>query len=76
MASFYLRRRIGQRAWRRFHYVTFLAFAALTAHTLGSGSDPGLTRFVAAGAGSVVVFLTVYRIAIAAGGRRAATRTN
>jgi predicted ferric reductase len=72
VASFYVRRRIGQRAWRLLHYVTFAAFVALTTHMLGSGSDPGLTRTVATVAGASVAFLTVYRMAIAVGGGRRA----
>ena len=38
-ASFYVRRRIGQRTWRLLHYVTFLAFAFTTAHGILSGTD-------------------------------------
>ncbi len=38
-ASFYLRRHIGQRAWRVFHYVTFLVFVGVTVHGIAAGSD-------------------------------------
>ncbi len=38
-ASFYVRRQIGQRAWRILHYVTFLAFIGASAHGFASGSD-------------------------------------
>jgi DMSO/TMAO reductase YedYZ heme-binding membrane subunit len=72
-ASFYVRRRIGQRTWRTLHYVTFLAFAFTTAHGILSGTDTGTpwawwTYVIASVA---VVFLTVYRIVIAVQDRRA-----
>jgi sulfoxide reductase heme-binding subunit YedZ len=38
-ASFSLRRRIGQRNWRRLHWATYATFAAATAHGLMAGSD-------------------------------------
>ncbi len=64
VASFYLRRRIGPRAWRTLHYVTFLAFAGATAHGILAGSDSGSAwawwAYVTATV--TVVFLTVYRI--------------
>jgi len=67
MASFYLRRRIGQKRWRTLHYVTFLAFLGATAHGLMAGTDTAAPwafgMYLAATA--VVVFLTVYRIALA-----------
>jgi methionine sulfoxide reductase heme-binding subunit len=37
--TFYLRRRIGARAWRRLHRVTPLVWMLAVVHTLGSGSD-------------------------------------
>ena len=65
-ASFYVRRRIGQRAWRLLHYVTFLAFIGASFHGIASGSDSGaawafwlyLTAVTAA------IFLTTYRIVV------------
>jgi methionine sulfoxide reductase heme-binding subunit len=38
-ASFSLRRRIGQKNWRRLHWATYATFAAATAHGLLAGSD-------------------------------------
>lgn len=38
-ASFSLRRRIGQRNWRRLHWATYATFAAATAHGLMAGTD-------------------------------------
>ena len=65
IASFYVRRRIGQRAWRVLHYVTFLAFAFTTAHGIMSGTDTSATWawWVYVMATTVVVFLAAYRIA-------------
>ncbi len=65
-ASFYLRKRIGQRAWRLLHYLTFLAFAGATYHGIASGSDghaPWAEAIYIASA-VMVVFLLTYRIAM------------
>jgi len=64
--SFYARRRIGQRAWRTLHYVTFLAFAGSTIHGIASGSDGGSLWVQALYLGSMalVAFLLTYRIGI------------
>lgn len=37
--SFPLRRRIGFRAWRRLHWLTYLVFLLATAHGLAAGTD-------------------------------------
>jgi methionine sulfoxide reductase heme-binding subunit len=37
--SFRLRRRIGGKAWRRLHWLTYGVFAAAAAHGIGAGSD-------------------------------------
>jgi methionine sulfoxide reductase heme-binding subunit len=37
--SFYLRRRIGARRWRRLHTLIFVSWLLCAAHTLGAGSD-------------------------------------
>ena len=65
-ASFYLRRRIGQRGWRILHYTTFLAFVGGTAHGLMAGTDTAASWAVWSyiGATAVVLFLLVYRIAM------------
>jgi predicted ferric reductase len=67
-ASFYVRRHIGQRAWRTLHYISFLAFAGATFHGISAGSDSGqawafwiyLTPIAA------TVFLLTYRIVLSA----------
>ncbi len=73
-ASFYVRRRIGQRAWRTLHYLTFLVFAGTTAHGLAAGTDAksAWAFGIYLVASAAVLFLTVYRIAISVGERRLA----
>ena len=76
-ASFSVRRRIGQRAWRLLHYTTLLAFAGATAHGLMSGTDsPAAWAFGAYLIATVaVVFLLIYRITLSlANGLRPAER--
>lgn len=65
-ASFFVRRRLGQRGWRLLHYTTLLAFAGATAHGVMSGTDtPATWAFVAYTCSSVaVVFLLGYRITL------------
>jgi sulfoxide reductase heme-binding subunit YedZ len=46
--SFYVRDRIGRRRWRRLHRFTSVAWLAAVAHSLGEGTDAGLTWFVVA----------------------------
>jgi sulfoxide reductase heme-binding subunit YedZ len=64
VGSFYVRRRIGQRAWRALHYLTFLAFLGATIHGIGAGTDSGQSwaQWIYLGAGTIVWFLLVYRI--------------
>jgi methionine sulfoxide reductase heme-binding subunit len=40
-ASFSLRRRIGVRAWRRLHWLTYGVFGLATLHGLAAGTDSG-----------------------------------
>jgi len=64
--SFYVRRLIGQKAWRALHMTTFLAFAGATAHGIAAGTDSGQSwaQWIYLGAMTVVAFLFVYRIGI------------
>jgi DMSO/TMAO reductase YedYZ heme-binding membrane subunit len=41
--SFSQRRRIGVRAWRRLHWLTYLVFVLATVHGLAAGTDRGRT---------------------------------
>ncbi len=70
-ASFWVRKRIGQKRWRLVHYTTFLAFAGATAHGLMTGTDTSATwalTVYAASAGAVV-FLVLYRVLLAVASR-------
>lgn len=64
--SFYVRRRIGQRAWRMLHYTTLLVFVGATVHGLMSGTDtPAAWAFWAYTTASLaVIFLLGYRITL------------
>jgi hypothetical protein len=77
LASFYVRRRIGQRAWRMLHYLTFLAFLGATAHGIGAGTDSGQAwaGWIYLGAATIAWFLLVYRIGISIAERRSGERT-
>jgi predicted ferric reductase len=75
VASFYVRRRIGQRAWRALHYLTFLAFIGSTAHGLMTGTDSGSAWAWGIYVGSMVtvVFLLAYRISVSVTARAKGT---
>jgi sulfoxide reductase heme-binding subunit YedZ len=64
VASFWLRRRIGTRNWRRLHWTTYLVFAAVTAHGVLAGTDSSqpwaLDLYL--GAVGAVVFATAWRM--------------
>jgi sulfoxide reductase heme-binding subunit YedZ len=56
--SFYIRRRIGPRLWRRAHQLTVVVYALAAAHTLGAGTDattPWLRWFIAITAATISV---------------------
>ena len=64
MASFYVRKRIGQKRWRTLHYTSFVGFWIVLLHSVFIGSESGqpllaATYVVTAGS---VLFLTFYRI--------------
>ena len=73
VGSFYLRRQIGQRAWRTLHYVTFLAFVGATVHGVARGHGQrqpvGLVAVCRLDRARRV--LLVYRIGLSVGGSRA-----
>ena len=70
-ASFWVRKRIGQKRWRLVHYTTFLAFVGATAHGLMTGTDTSATWALAiyAASAAAVVFLVLYRILLAVASR-------
>jgi sulfoxide reductase heme-binding subunit YedZ len=68
--TYYARRRVGARRWRRAHRLIPIAWALATAHVLGSGTDAGQGWLLVPLAGAIVVIALMlsYR---AVGGRRA-----
>jgi hypothetical protein len=68
--SFYVRRHIGQRAWRLIHYLTFLGFVGASVHGIMSGSDSGSpwAFWAYLVPSTVAVFLLVYRIVVSLAG--------
>jgi predicted ferric reductase len=64
VVSFYLKKRIGHRVWRRLHYASFLSWVMATFHGLMSGSDSGTWLMLAVYVVTTlsVAFLTMYRI--------------
>src|ERR687896_2728299 len=69
--SFALKRRIGQKNWRRLHWATYGTFAAGTAHGLMAGSDSGEAWALGLYLGAVgaVAFATAGRPVAPAGAR-------
>jgi len=63
-ASFYIRSRIGYRAWRIFHYAAFGVFAFATLHGVLAGADSGAlwASAIYAGAIASVGLMGAYRL--------------
>jgi predicted ferric reductase len=64
--SFYVRSRIGSKAWRAIHYISFLSYCMALYHGIASGTD---TKLLWAQdyywiSGASLVFLLVYRIIV------------
>lgn len=64
--SFPLRKRIGARAWRRLHWLTYGVFALATVHGLAAGSDTRETWALAlyGAATGAVIGATAWRILV------------
>lgn len=61
--SFYARRRIGPRLWRKLHRLTIVVYALAVVHTVGAGSDAG-TPWLRTGllvTGAPILFLLCMR---------------
>ena len=72
--SFYVRRRIGPRLWRRAHQLTIVVYAMAVVHTLGAGTDattPWLRWWIAITAPTILV-LFVARVRAGMQSRRTA----
>ena len=55
--SFSQRKRIGTKAWRRLHWLTYAVFALATAHGVGAGTDsarPWASLLYGGAAGAVI----------------------
>lgn len=74
-ASFSVRRLIGQKAWRRLHWATYLLFVLATLHGIAAGTDSGRGWAQALYAGSLgaVAFAGAWR-ALAPAARPTTTR--
>ncbi len=68
--SFYARKKIGQKNWRKLHYLTFLAFAFITAHGWMAGTDSVQLSVMYGVSTLSVFFLTTYRILTAVTGKK------
>ena len=62
--SFYLRRRIGAKRWRKMHRLTVLTYLLGVIHTLGAGTDASAPwmRAVMLATGAPIVFLFLLRV--------------
>jgi len=62
--SFYIKKRIGRRAWRTIHYASSLVFILITLHGLIAGTDSAALWPAYLVSFGSVLFLTLYRILI------------
>jgi sulfoxide reductase heme-binding subunit YedZ len=62
--SSYLRKQIGQKSWRIFHYTSYLAFLFALVHGLmaGTDSDTLAVRLLYIVTGGITLFLIYYRV--------------
>jgi len=62
--SFYIRKQIGQKTWRKLHTLTLLAYALALAHGVMAGTDSslGVIKLMYLGTGFSVLFLVYYRL--------------
>ena len=62
--SFYVRRRIGTRLWRKLHRATVLVWVLGVVHTIGAGTDASTVwlRLMMLALGAPIVFLALLRI--------------
>jgi len=75
--SFYARRKIGGRLWRRMHRFTVLAYVLSLAHALGSGTDASIpvVRYAMLASALPVVCLFALRMRQSAAAPRGARRS-
>jgi predicted ferric reductase len=67
-ASFYVKKRIGVKAWKLVHFFSFVLFGFALIHGITSGSDTGETwmRVIYWSSAASILLLTVYRVLMAA----------
>ncbi len=64
IVSSYLRKQIGQRTWRAFHYASYVGFLMALAHGIFAGTDSNslLMRTLYLTTGATCLFLVYYRL--------------
>lgn len=64
IASFYVRKRIGQKTWRTLHYTSYLGFLIALLHGLMAGSDSDTTvmQMIYLVTGGVAIFMVLFRM--------------
>ena len=60
--TFYMRKWIGQKNWRKLHYLTFGAYLLATLHGLQAGTDAAQLVTMYTVSGISILFMTIYRI--------------
>jgi predicted ferric reductase len=62
--SFYVRKTISPKTWRKLHYLTFLTYGMVVVHSLASGSDTSAlpVQIMYVGSGAAIAFLIYYRL--------------
>jgi predicted ferric reductase len=68
IVSFYVRKRIGRKAWRMTHYLGYACFLGVMMHGIFSGTDTAATPwslYLYGFSGVSLLFLTVYRVVVA-----------
>lgn len=74
VATSYLRRRIGARAWRAVHWLAYASWPVALVHSLGAGSDARAGWLLVLGAASLAAVVLAALGRVAAGGGRGAAR--
>jgi predicted ferric reductase len=72
IASFYIRKQLGNRTWRLIHFASFLAFSLVLVHGLVSGTDSHTiwASILYWSAGASVLLLLFYRILVTVGNKK------
>lgn len=74
--SFYVRKRIGKKAWRLIHFVSYACFFGAMIHGIMSGTDTGAawSYYLYWFSGASLLFLTVYRVLISQAAAKARSK--